>query len=93
MTFNASALKVLRVEEQRFITAMRLDVVADGGGNLTTGAGAEDAKGLTPQLFKAESFPGCAIVKLNPGFHDAMIKAIVTIGFPARLNTTIRAKK
>lgn len=53
----ANALKVFRVEEQRFITAMRLNVIADGGGNLTTRAGAEDAKRLTPELFEAESFP------------------------------------
>lgn len=43
MTFNASALKVFRVEEQRFIAFVGRDVIADGGGNLTTGTGAEDA--------------------------------------------------
>lgn len=51
MACFANALKVFWVEKQRFITTMRLNVIADGGGNLTTGAGAEDAKGFTPELF------------------------------------------
>ena len=89
----ANALKVFRVEEQRFITAMRLNVIADGGGNLTTRAGAEDAKRLTPELFEAESFPCCAVVKLNPGFHDAMIPSVMVIGFQTLQKTTIQAKK
>ena len=88
-----NALKVVRVEEQRFIAAMRLDVIADSGRNLTTGAGAEDAKGLTPQLFKAESLPLCAVVKLNSWFHDVMIKPVMAICFKARPFTTLWAKK
>lgn len=85
----ASALKVFRVEEQRFTTAMGRDVIANSGRNLTTGAGAEDAKGLTPELFEAESFPCCAVVKLNPWFHAAMIRGAMAFGLPGRQYRTI----
>ena len=88
-----NALKVFRVEEQRFITLVRDDVIANGGRNLTTGTGAENAKGLTPQLFKAESLPLCAVVKLNSWFHDVMIKPVMAICFKARPFTTLWAKK
>lgn len=43
MTRLAARLEVFRVEEQRFIAFVGRDVINDGGGNLTTGPGAEDA--------------------------------------------------
>lgn len=89
----AQALEVLRVEEQRLITAMRLNVVAYGGGNLTTGAGAEDAKRLTPQLLKAETFPCCTVVKSNSAFHDVMIQTVMAIGLSGRQYWTTADKK
>lgn len=89
MTFNANTLQIFRVEKQRFIAFVGFDVIANSGRNLTTGAGAEDAKGLTPELFEAESFPCCAVVKLNPWFHAAMIRGAMAFGLPGRQYRTI----
>ena len=90
MTFNASALKVGRVEEQRFIAFVGFDVIANSGRNLTTGAGAEDAKGLAPELFEAESFPCCAVVEFASAVHAAMIRGAMAFGLPWRQYRTIQ---
>lgn len=86
----AEALKVFRVEEQRFITTMGRDVINHAGGNLTTGAGAKSAKRLTPELFEAESFPCCAVVKFNPWFHAAIIRGAMAFGLRWRQYRTIQ---
>lgn len=86
----AEALKVGRVEENHFITTMGFDVISDGGGNLTTGAGAEDAKRLTPELFEAESFPCCAVVEFASAVHVEMIRGAMAFGLSWRQYRTIQ---
>ncbi|MBP1316310.1 hypothetical protein JOD78_003555 [Herbaspirillum sp. 1130] len=83
VTVLAQRLKVIRIEEQIFIPAMRLDMVNDGRRPHYTSVGTKTTQRIFLQLLVAKPVPPLALIEMTVS-SCCHIRTLPALGFDER---------